>query len=142
MARSAIFNPYRISAQERTFLANTVMKLASIIITHLEQNQNAKETYFPDGEYNDVDFTKMSREEILNTVNINSIFNIIREQYFNTSWIEGNPEILDKLDLIYDNWGALMEMGNNAFIMLEGRAISKIVEKDSIKMDTGNDKFR
>lgn len=119
--RGNLYGNPLLSASERTFLANNVMCLTSLIITHLQTDKRANKNYFED-QFKNVDFTTMSREDIINTVGISRIFNYIRERWYNT---ENRPDIedfdvLDKLDLAYNNWTALVKSAYPKLISLEG----------------------
>jgi hypothetical protein len=119
--RGNLYGNPLLSASERTFLANNVMCLTSLIITHLQTDKRANQNYFED-QFKNVDFTTMSREDIINTVGISRIFNYIRERWYNT---ENRPDIedfdvLDKLDLAYNNWTALVKSAYPKLISLEG----------------------
>ena len=119
--RGNLYGNPLLSASERTFLANNVMCLTSLIITHLQTDKRANQNYFED-QFKNVDFTTMSREDIINTVGISRIFNYIRERWYNT---ENRPDIedfdvLDKLNLAYNNWTALVKSAYPKLISLEG----------------------
>ena len=119
--RGNLYGNPLLSASERTFLANNVMCLTSLIITHLQTDKRANQNYFED-QFKNVDFTTMSREDIINTVGISRIFNYVRERWYNT---ENRPDIedfdvLDKLDLAYNNWTALVKSAYPKLISLEG----------------------
>lgn len=119
--RGNLYGNPLLSASERTFLANNVMCLTSLIITHLQTDKRANQNYFED-QFKNVDFTTMSREDIINTIGISRIFNYIRERWYNT---ENRPDIedfdvLDKLDLAYNNWTALVKSAYPKLISLEG----------------------
>lgn len=119
--RGNLYGNPLLSASERTFLANNVMCLTSLIITHLQTDKRANQNYFED-QFKNVDFTTMSREDIINTVGISRVFNYIRERWYNT---ENRPDIedfdvLDKLDLAYNNWTALVKSAYPKLISLEG----------------------
>lgn len=119
--RGNLYGNPLLSASERTFLANNVMCLTSLIVTHLQTDKRANQSYFGD-QFKNVDFTTMSREDIINTVGISRIFNYIRERWYNTA---NRPDIedfdaLDKLDLAYNNWAALVKSAYPKLISLEG----------------------
>ena len=145
--KSTLYNNPLLTAGERAFLAGSVMKTASYIITHLQTNPAASKYYF--GNDFNVDFTKMSRAEIINTVGLNRIFDWIKETYFNT---ENREDITDdatfqKLDIAYDNWEALKQEGYATLIALEDVTVIQAdqVIKEGVDaqlqedMDSGND---
>lgn len=137
--RTALFNSTILPAQERTFLAKSVMKMASILVNHLQQDSANNQKFFPNNMHSGKDFTKMTRREIIDVVGINSLLNIVKNQYFDTeNRLDVTDEnVIKKLDLIYDNWGALIEAGKNHLMTLEGVTIER--KYQSVKLDSGND---
>lgn len=125
IAVSRLYGNTILNATERSFLANYVMNLTSYIITHLQTNPKAKETYFPDDDSLDKkDFTKMTREEVIKEVGLGRIFNYIKENYFNSELSSSmDPNIWAKLDVAYDNFSALVRSGYAKLIMLEGISV-------------------
>ena len=122
----SLYNNPLLTATERMFLANTVMYYASNIITHLQSNPEANHTYLGDS-YSRYDFTSMSRREIIETVNIDTIFKYIKETYFNSSVRDDieDWDLLDKLDIAYNNWEALTRSAYSKLITLEGVTVTR-----------------
>ena len=136
---NAVFDSNLIPAQERSFLANSVMTLTSVIISHLQEHKAANKKYFSDGRFEDIDFTTKTRREIIELIDINNLFNIVKEQYFNTENLDIDDEsILAKLDLIYDNWNGLIRVGKNKLITLEDVTIDGRVFEENIDQDLGD----
>lgn len=144
--KNALYNNPLLTAEERSFLANSLMKTTSFIITHLQTNPKASQYYFGN-EFN-ADFTKMSRSEIVNTIGLNRIFNWVKENYFNSDNREDIEDevTLKKLDIAYDNWEALKQEGYATLIMLEDVTVIQAdqVIKEGVDaqmqedMDSGN----
>lgn len=125
-----------ITASERTFLANNVMGMTSFIITHLQTAQEANEHYFGDT-FAGVDFTKMSRQDIINKVGVGRVFNYIKESFYNPdnrTDIE-DFDTLDKLQLAYDNWSALIKSAYAKLITLEGVTVIDSAPEDITRED-------
>lgn len=119
--RGNLYGNPLLSATERTFLANNVMSLTSFIITHLQTNPEANQFYFGD-QFSRLNFTKMSREDIISTVGVTKIFEYIKERWYNP---DNRTDIddfdtLDKLQIAYDNWAALVKSAYAKLITLEG----------------------
>lgn len=122
----SLYNNPLLTATERIFLANTVMYYTSNIITHLQSNPEANHTYLGDS-YSRYDFTSMSRQEIIETVNIDTIFKYIKEAYFNSSVRDDieDWDLLNKLDIAYNNWEALTRSAYSKLITLEGVTVTR-----------------
>lgn len=119
--RGNLYGNPLLSATERTFLANNVMNLTSFIVTHLQTNPEANQFYFGD-QFSKFNFTKMSREDIISTVGVTRIFEYIKERWYNP---DNRTDIddfdtLDKLQIAYDNWTALVKSAYAKLITLEG----------------------
>lgn len=133
---TSLYNNPILSASERMFLANNVMNLTSYIITHLQTNRDANNYYFGD-RYSREDFTLMSRQDIINTIGIGRIFDYIRETYYNPdnrSDID-DFDVLDKLQIAYDNWGALTKSAYAKLITLEGVTVIDTRPEDITRDD-------
>lgn len=119
--RGNLYGNPLLLAEERTFLANNVMNLTSFIVTHLQTNPEANQFYFGD-QFSKFNFTKMSREDIISTVGVTRIFEYIKERWYNP---DNRTDIddfdtLDKLQIAYDNWTALVKSAYAKLITLEG----------------------
>ena len=114
----------------------------SNIVTHLQQSESKRDYYFPNGEYKNTDFTKMSRMEIIDLIGINKILNVVKEYSFNIKKNKAitNIRTLKKLKHAYDNWNALVEVGKNKLITLEGISIKRSnLDKSEVILDMGDD---
>lgn len=123
----SLYNNPLLSASERLFLANTAMYYTSNIITHLQSNSQANEFYLGN-KYRTVDFTKMSREEIIDIVGINTLLDYVKERYYNPKNRDDieDWDILDKLELAYNNWEALTSSAYSKLITLEGVTVVRV----------------
>lgn len=119
--RGNLYGNPLLSATERTFLANNVMGLTSFIVTHLQTNPDANQFYFGD-QFSRLNFTDMSREDIIRTVGVTRIFEYIKERWYNPDNRTDidDFDILDKLQVAYDNWTALVKSAYSKLITLEG----------------------
>lgn len=132
----ALHAPGGIPATERLFLGKSAMCYSSFIITQLQNNPKANSFYFGN-EFSGYDFTSMSREEIVNTIGVSKILNYVREAYFNPDNRDDIEDfgVLDKLQIAYDNWGALVEGAYSKLIELEDVTVVKARPED-IKRET------
>lgn len=138
--KNSLYNNPLLNAEERSFLASSVMKMTSFIITQLQTNPKASKKYF--GTTFNADFTKMSRAEIIEVVGINNIFDYIKEEYFNSDNREDLDDIaLQKLDIAYNNWEALKQEGYATLITLEDISVIKAdrVLSDAVEAQLAED---
>lgn len=141
---TSLYNNPMLSASERMFLSNNVMNLTSYIITHLQTNIDANNYYFGD-RYSRENFTLMSRQDIINTIGIGRIFDYIRETYYNPENRNDidDFDVLDKLQIAYDNWGALTKSAYAKLITLEGVTVidtrPEDITRDDLDDNTLND---
>lgn len=134
--KNTLYNNPLLTAEERAFLAKSLMQTTSWKITHLQKYKgtlremvdNLIDTGLDSAmsvaqvleQYVDVDFTSMSRNEIIRVLGLNNIFNWVKEIYFNPDNASDlELDALDKLDLVYNNWEALKQEGYAELIMLE-----------------------
>ena len=109
-----------ITASERRFLSNQVMQLTSFIISQLQNNKDANQHYLGKT-FKQYNFTEMARSEIIKTVGLGNIFNYIKESFFNPEVrtdIE-DFDVLDKLEIAYNNFESLIRQGYSKLISLE-----------------------
>lgn len=115
-----LYNTAMLPASERQFLANTAIAYASYIISNLQSSPKANKYFFGD-EFLGYDFTTMSRNEIIDKVGIMNILNYVKESFFD---ISKRTDIQDfntlmKLNLAYENWGALIRSAYSKLISME-----------------------
>lgn len=139
--RNTLYSNGLLSASEISFLSNQAMQLTSYIITHLQQSTEASSVYFKNL-FAGHDFTKMSREEIINTIGVKRILSRVKDLYFKPEnrldILDSNDDeeltmlSLDKLQLAYDNFDALVEAGYAKLITLEGVTVEDAHIEDLI----------
>ena len=136
----ALHTPGRLPATERLFLGNTAMSYASFIITQLQNSPEANSSFLGD-EYSNYDFTSMSREDIINTIGVAKILNYVKEAYFNPDNRDDidDFDVLDKLQIAYDNWGALVEGAYSKLIELEDITVVRARPEDIKREDLDAD---
>lgn len=138
--REAIHDPNNIPIKDRVFLLNNVMNYYSMIISQLGESNQAAYIYLPEGKYDQYDFTEMSREQILDTVDINDVLDFVRETFYNPNRRvnEGlSEQALNELGIMYDNWHAVIESANRHLFKLEDINIDKVTEVDLEHGDFG-----
>ena len=120
----ALYNPGVVPATERMFLANSAMYYASFIISQLQSSPEANSAYFGN-EFAGIDFTSMSRRDIIDEIGISRILNYVKEAYFNPDNRDDIDDFgtLDKLQVAYDNWGALIKSSYSKLITLEDTTV-------------------
>lgn len=160
----SLYNNPLLSPEERTFLAEGVMKNTSFIISQLQSNpkyinelidileglisEEASALAETLRQFVNTDFTSMNRKDIIETIGLNNVFSYVKEVYYNAlnrDDIE-NEDTIDKLMLTYDNWEALKLEGYTKLIMLEDCTVIPADEviKEGIDaqmaedMDSGN----
>lgn len=138
----SLYSQGTIPASERMFLGNSVMYYASFIISQLQNSSDANEAYFGD-KYSGVDFTGMSRRELIDFIGIPTILNYVREAYFNPENRDDldDFDVIDKLQVAYDNWGALVQSAYSKLITLEDTTVIPSAPENIRKEDLleGND---
>lgn len=141
-AKSGLYNPL-LSASERTFLANQVMQQLSFIVTHLQtaaEANNGENGYFSDGKFAGVDFTSMSREDIIKTVGVGELFRLVKERILQEAMLNAADEnIQTKLEIAYDYFNDLVNEGYSKLITLEGVTVVQTAEDENLIEDTGDE---
>lgn len=132
----ALYNPGVIPATERMFLANSAMYYSSFIISQLQSSPEANSAYFGN-EFSGIDFTSMSRREIIDEIGIAKILNYVKEAYFNPDNRDDidDFDVLDKLQVAYDNWGALIKSSYSKLITLEDTTVVPTAPEEIKKED-------
>lgn len=138
-----------LTASEKRFLSNHLMHLTSFIVGHLNSDPAANEHYLGD-KFSKYDFTKMDRRKVLEIVGIGNIFNYIKEEFYNPDNrldIE-DFNVLDKLQVAYDNFEAMSRQGYSKLIALEDvtvvQAKPEYIKREDVDttvsedMDTGS----
>ena len=117
------------TASELKHLAKTTMFKVSDYITMLQSNEASKAILGLDKEFKDVDFTLMTRIEVLNTVGLDRLLNIVKETVFNvnvnTEPADNDDDICDKMNMIYDNFEAFVKLGYDTLADMEEVALNE-----------------
>lgn len=130
--KNNLYNNPLLTASERRFLADNVMNYVSFIVSNLQSDSESNSYYF-DSKYSQYDFTSMSRNEILNIPGaLYDIFYYIKEAYYNPDNRDDieDFDILDKLQVAYDNWEELVKSGYSRLITLEGVTVYDVLPED------------
>lgn len=123
-----------LSASEKHYLSNLVMNLTSQLITRLNTSKAEKDIILADSNGlnkfgPDIDFTKMSRMEIIETVGLKNLFDKVKEIFFDPSIMVAMGVDFDRIEavhLINDNFDALIEDGYAKMILLENYSIVRL----------------
>ena len=114
----------------------TMFKLSEQISKLQSGEESGEDILGP--EFKDVDFTKMSRIDILNKIGLSRLFNeVIKERIFNFKLnpaLKKNRTLMKKATLIKDNFDAFIRMGYDNLIEREHVAPTGVI--NGIKSDT------
>lgn len=149
--REAFLSSNVMHPAEREYLAKQTIAMFSNILDQLQgltemPSSQANELYFK-GKYSDVDFSSMSRGAIIQKLGPMSIFNIIKEEFFNPYKRDDiSDESFDKLELAYLNFETLLDCGyhklvNNEHISLVGNYNREVNDQDNPEEDTNPQNF-
>ena len=134
-----LINNELLTQEELRTLSKATMYKLSEFITMIQSNKNGYKKIL--GKDSDKDFTQMSRIQIIEEIGLTPLLNEIKERIFNSAKRPDDTPIstLDKLDIIYDNWEAFIELGYDSLIGLEEIALdnNQHLAKD-IKNDLDN----
>lgn len=112
-------------------------------ITVLQTDEGAGQSLLGD-DYKNVDFKKMSRIDIINKVGFRRLMtDLVKERYFNSlknPYADEDDEFCDKMNVIYDNFDAFIQLGYDTLINLEGISTTEnyITHTDNENMDSEN----
>ena len=126
-------NSKYFTPSQKLYLSNLAMNLASDIVTQLSKDPNANEFFFKNT-YKKVDFTKMSRTEIIETV-LDNLFDAVKERYFSVeSALERglDGEVLKGFIDVEECFESLLEDAYARFILLENYSIVRLKLRDTI----------
>ena len=114
----------------------TMFKLSEQISKLQSGEESGEDILGPD--FKDIDFTKMSRIDILNKIGLSRLFNeVIKERIFNFKLnpsLKKNRTLMKKATLIKDNFDAFIRMGYDNLIEREHVAPTGVI--NGIKSDT------
>ena len=147
LANSELF----VGDELRQLSKNAIYKMSSII-TDIQSDPSKYAFYFKgndeeeweNDQVKDLDFSKMSRIEIINIIGLDRLLEVVRDKYFNTAYADMNIsfDTLDKMDVIYNNWKAFVQIGYDTLVSLEQVAISdgkKFKAKENVMTDQDTD---
>lgn len=131
-----------IPKEEVMFLGKDIAATFSSIVDELLSDKEANDDYFINVEtginpYAHLDFTKMSREDLLNTpFLVENLLNQIKERFYNpdSDFVDIEDESLRcKYVAAYINFDALVKANYTEFIKLEGLTFNKSTTKTYIQ---------
>lgn len=118
LERLNLYNNEVLLPEDREHLSKQAINLFSNILDQLQTIPEASQNYF--GNRYSVDFTKMTRSDILRTVTPYGIFNVIKEQLFNPRNRADLPmSSRRKLKVAYDNFYSLIDSSYYKLISME-----------------------
>ncbi len=135
-----------MSATEIRHTAELVANVISDYITELQKGEgNVKELYPTLN--TDIDFSKVSRRQIVEAVNINRLIERAKDIFNSKVTYRDDMDLDDQADVVFDNWGAIMYLASDVFAMNEGFGIMKdysnghftTTDSSSIDYDNFND---
>lgn len=112
-----------LTQEELRKLSKATMYKLSEFITMIQSYKNGYQKLF--GENTDKDFTQMSRIQIINEISIKNLLLKVRERVFDSRIAPDTTSeaTLDKMDVIFENWDAFVELGYDTLIGLEEIAL-------------------
>lgn len=134
-AYDRMINNDLLTQEELRSLSKAAMYKLSEFITMIQTYKNGYEILF--GKKSDEDFTKMSRIDIINKVGLKNLLLKVRERVFDSENADSSValETLDKMDIVFNNWEAFVELGYDTLIGLEEIALDG---GENIKNDLNN----
>ena len=149
-SREELANSDLFVGDELRQLSKNAMYKLSAIITELQSDPTKYAHYFKGNDeeawnedtVKDLDLSNMSRIEIINTISLDRLLGLVREMYFNPEFADDDVsfETLDKLDIIYNNWNAFIQLAYDTLIGLEEIAISSRYKvKENVMTDQDTD---
>ena len=113
-----------MSATEIRHTAELVANVISDYITELQKGEgNVKELYPTLN--TDIDFSKASRRQIVEAVNINRLIERAKDIFNSKVTYRDDMDLDDQADVVFDNWDAIMYLASDVFAMNEGFGIMK-----------------
>lgn len=138
----SLHNEHKLAASERTFLAHSAIIKLSEMVSNIINDPTAAVSYFGPSVAK-YDFTKMERAQVIKTLGLKNMLKWIKEFYFNPNGFLGtldtpglqnhiynedsefDDDVLDKFQIAYNNWDALMDTAFSKLISMEGITILK-----------------
>lgn len=131
-AYNKLINNDLLSQEQLRALSKATMYKLSEFITMIQSYKNGYEKLF--GKASDKDFTQMSRIDIIKEIGIKTLLLKVRERVFDSEQAEDSvPEsTIEKMDVIFENWDAFVELGYDTLIGLEEIALD---DGENVKND-------
>lgn len=137
-----------LSASEIRHTAELVADVISDYITELQKEEGIAEKIYPTLN-TDIDFQTVSRKQIVEAVNINSLIARARDLFNIEITRPDDMDIASQSLIIYRNWDAIMYLAADIFAMNEGFGITKdysrgnftTTEDSKVDFDNFNDYF-
>lgn len=117
-----------LSASEIRHTAELVADVISDYITELQKEEGIAEKIYPTLN-TDIDFQTVSRKQIVEAVNINSLIARARDLFNIEITRPDDMDIASQSLIIYRNWDAIMYLAADIFAMNEGFGITKDYSK-------------
>lgn len=135
-------NEVGLQASEIRDTAETIMNTISDIITEIQQHPEKATEYWPTLK-TDKDLSKVSRKELVETVNINRLIELAKKRFDDLKWSEdpaidalyNSAHLLDQHDLIMNNWDAVMRFAGDIFVANEGFGIKRNSKKGNYETE-------
>ena len=132
-----------LEATEIRHIGELIGNAISDMITDLQKEKGLAEKWFPAIKTR-IDFQTASRKKIVEALGINNLVTRAREMFNSevVSWDDINHSF--QMDLIYDNWDAMMSLAADTFAFNEGFGITKdygdghFTTTDTAKVDWNN----
>lgn len=112
-----------ISRSEITELAYDIVYTVSDFLTQWQNDPKLVIEKFNKDKKDIEKIKTMSRKELANYIGINNIFDFIKEAYFGEIKPTDSDEIIEKKEVIYDNFEAILQFGKSAFNTIEDFSI-------------------
>lgn len=121
--RDILFNSPLFTPRQLRTVSKGVMYQLSHMISQIQGNVNGYEIIM--GEPADVDYTKMSRIDIIKKIGLTNLLDRVKERVFGEATMdEDEPDTMERKFLIYDNWQAILDLGYDTVINLEEISIT------------------
>ena len=144
-AYDRMINNDLLTQEELRSLSKATMYKLSEFITKLQTYHNyySDKLFSPatDSKYEEnskKDFTKMSRIEIIQEIGLKKLLLRVRDRVFDSEIAPADTSMdtLDKMDIVFDNWEAFVELGYDTLIGLEEIALDS---RQGVQQDIKND---
>lgn len=123
-SKNALLKSDLFAPSELRELSKAAIYKLSEIITHINDYSNGYDRYFERSE-SDPDFTKMSRLDVIKTIGLGRLLEVVKDRVFNSENFDDSvrSSTIDKADLIYENWEAFLELAYDTLITVEEIAL-------------------